>query len=348
MINNAVTPADPPAAGARAWLGTALAAALGGAALAATLAGCEPKPAHPGQYQGVIELDERVLGFELGGRVTRLAVARGAQIEAGAVLATLDDTLERTAREAREAEASSARAQASLVRAGSRPEEISAMSAQLRAQRATEGLIEKNLERGRALFAAGAVTQASVDELESRHQAAVAERQAVEHRLRELRAGARRQEVQGADARVVAAETATRLEAERVGRYQLRALEGGEVLDTHVEPGEIVGAGAPVLTVADTAHPYAEVFVPEGELQGVRVGAHALLTVDGEPQPFPATVERVSRKTEFTPRYLFSDRERPNLVVRVRVRVDDPERRLHAGVPAFVAITRQGADAGAP
>ena len=44
-------------------------------------------------------------------------------------------------------------------------------------------------------------------------------------------------------------------------------------------------------------------------------------------------------ETEFTPKFLFSPRERPNLVVRVRVRVDDPERRLHAGVPAFARIT---------
>jgi hypothetical protein len=33
---------------------------------------------------------------------------------------------------------------------------------------------------------------------------------------------------------------------------------------------------------------------------------------------------------------LFSERERPNLVVRVRVRVEDHDERLHAGVPAFV------------
>jgi hypothetical protein len=51
-------------------------------------------------------------------------------------------------------------------------------------------------------------------------------------------------------------------------------------------------------------------------------------------------VEHISRTTEFTPRYLFSERERPNLVIRVRLRIEDPERRLHAGVPAFAKIER--------
>jgi len=56
--------------------------------------------------------------------------------------------------------------------------------------------------------------------------------------------------------------------------------------------------------------------------------------------PFAAVVESVSPDTEFTPKFLFSDRERPHLVVRVRVRVQDPERRLHSGVPAFAQVQR--------
>jgi hypothetical protein len=44
----------------------------------------------------------------------------------------------------------------------------------------------------------------------------------------------------------------------------------------------------------------------------------------------------VRRRTEFTPRYLFSESERGNLVIRVRVRLDDSRRLLHAGLPVFV------------
>jgi hypothetical protein len=43
-------------------------------------------------------------------------------------------------------------------------------------------------------------------------------------------------------------------------------------------------------------------------------------------------------RTEFTPRYLFSEGERENLVLRVRVRIEDPKRELHGGVPAFVTL----------
>jgi multidrug resistance efflux pump len=108
----------------------------------------------------------------------------------------------------------------------------------------------------------------------------------------------------------------------RLAHYVLRALASGVVTDVQMEPGEVVAAGTPVATVADVDHPFADVFVPQGRMGAVRLRAPARLRVDAFPTSFPGRVEHVAEQTEFTPRYLFSPRERPNLVVRVRVRVD--------------------------
>ena len=94
------------------------------------------------------------------------------------------------------------------------------------------------------------------------------------------------------------------------------------------------------ITLADTAHPYLDAFVPQGELEGIRPGVRAEVRVDATSAAFGGVVEFVSPETEFTPKFLFSDRERPHLVVRVRVRIEDAERRLHAGVPAFARMPR--------
>jgi HlyD family secretion protein len=120
----------------------------------------------------------------------------------------------------------------------------------------------------------------------------------------------------------------------------LRAHTKGVVIDVHVKPGEVVSPGASVVTVADPTHPFIDVFLPEGSLAGVRAGIKATLRVDSMAHSFEGTVEHVSERTEFTPRYLFSEKERPNLVVRVRVRIDDPKSELHAGVPAHVKLER--------
>jgi HlyD family secretion protein len=313
-------------------------AACGFAFLGALSAACQPKPKHPGAYQGVIEFDERDLGFEIGGRLTAVKVQRGATVRAGQELATLDDTLERTASEGRQAEANAAKAAVALVRAGSRPEEVRAAQAQLRVAAANEARLARNVEREKKLLAENVVAQASVDDLESSLSAATAERQSLEHRLRELQNGARRPEIDRAEAQATAAERQAKLGDERIGRYVLRALEDGVVVGVHADPNEVVAAGSPVCTVADTKHPYADVFVPQEDLQNVRLSSPARVMVDASSQSFAGRVEDIGRRTEFTPRYLFSERERSQLVVRVRIRIDDREEALHAGVPAFVTM----------
>jgi HlyD family secretion protein len=304
------------------------------------LAACAPaSPEAADTFQGIVEHEERVLSFELPGRVAALAVQRGDQVAAGTMVATLDDSSERLvlARSRRQAEAAEARA--GVVRAGSRAEEIRAMEAQLRAAAAVEAQQQSELQRTQLLTSSGARPAVALEEARSRASQSSAEREALEERLIGVKRGARPVERAGADAEAAAASDTVRIEERRLSQHELRAPGAGTVLDRHVEAGEVVGAGTPIFTVADPRRPYVDVFVPQQSLAGIRVGAAAQVRTDAV-GPLPGRVELVSPRTEFTPRFLFSDRERPNLVVRVRVRVEDPEARLPAGVPAFVHVQR--------
>ena len=292
-------------------------------------------------YQGVVELDEWVLGFELTGRISSLGTVRGAAVDKGQRLAQLDTTLEATTRAAREDDAEAARAQLALLKAGSRAEDLRSVEAQVRAARATADTLAKSLAREKELRARSASTDAAVDDLQGRFDSAVAERQSLEQRLAGMRRGSRAEELNAALARADAAVEAVKLEDERLARHDLFAPAKGLVLEVHAKAGEVVAAGAPVVTVGDPSHPFADVFVPEGSVAGIGVGVKAEVHVDGEPTALPGTIESLGQKMEFTPRFLFSERERPSLVVRVRVRIDDPEERLHAGVPAFVEFQRK-------
>ena len=310
--------------------------------VALVAAGCveAARADNDGAYQGVLELEETVLAFEVGGRLEQLAVDEGDRVEPGALIARLDARLVRAARVARALEAEAAQARADLVDAGARREDITALKARVRAALATEGSLEKDLERHRALHASGAVARASLDDVEGRYVRARSERESLEAELAALQRGARREERASAGAQAEAAKAALEIEDARLERHVLHAGQRARVLDVHVELGEVVGAGTPIVTLGDTRRPYVDVFVPQGALSGIDVGDRAELRVDSEERSFRGTVEHIARRTEFTPRFLFSPRERPNLVVRVRVRVDDPDERLHAGVPAFVTIER--------
>jgi len=300
--------------------------------------GCRGPARVPPGFQGLVEDEDRVLAFEAAGRVVAVPVHRGDWVKPDQPVAQLDDSLEKLAVDARRHEEAAARAELGLLEAGTRVQDIEAAAADVRAALASEDYLRKSAERERRLAASGSTDQAEVDRAVSDYQHAVAQRAALEAHLAALRKGARPQELERAQAQADQATSERALEEQRLARFTLRAVEAGEVLDVHVKPGELAAVGTPAVTVADTTHPYADVFVPEGGLAGIHVGTRARVRVDSYAEPFAAAVEYVSPETEFTPKFLFSEQERPNLVIRVRVRIEDPARRLHAGVPAFAVF----------
>jgi HlyD family secretion protein len=327
---------------ARAMVALLVMAAAGAGAL-----GCSRLRATPNEelYQGVAELKERVLAFEVGGRIVTLRVHEGDRVKAGQLLGTIDGAVEEQARQARDLEAQAAEVQATLVKKGVRGEEIAVTRARLRGAQASEDLLKKQIERERELNRRGVTPDARVEEMEGQLSRLVAEREVLQSVLSEQQRGARPEERDMASVRAAAARASVTLDDLRLERRELRAPVDGVVLDVHAEVGEVTAPGAPVVTLADPDRIHADVFVPEGRLPGIEVGDRARLRADGISPELTGHVEHIARRTEFTPRYLFSDRERPNLVVRVKVRVDDPRGLLHAGVPVFVSLDRNTPEA---
>ena len=311
------------------------------------LAACSGRGNGSAELQGVVELHERQLGFDVQGRLAQLQVQRGQRVEAGQLLAALDDSLQRPVRDARAQDAEAAQAQLDLLRSGTREEDVLATEAQLRAAKVAEGTAQEQLQRARRLRQTGVVPQAQLDDAEAQAARARSDRESLEQRLLAQRNGARASELRQAKARADSARAALAAEEARLSRFVLRAPAAGVVLDTTAEPGEVLSAGTPAVILGETRRPYVDVFVAQQDLSGIRVGAAAAVRVDAARVPFRGIVADVARTTEFTPRYLFSPRERSNLVVRVRIDIDDPREELHAGVPAFARIEQsaQGAEA---
>ncbi len=307
---------------------------------AAVLAACSGRGNGAAELQGVVELHERQLGFDVQGRLAQLYVQRGQRVEAGQLLGALDDALQRPLRDARAQDAEAAQAQLDLLRSGTREEDVLATEAQLRGARAAETTSNEQLQRARRLRQTGVVPQAQLDDAEAQAARARSERESLEQRLAAQKNGARAPELRQAKARVDSARAALAAEEARLARSVLRAPAAGVVLDTTAEPGEVLAAGTPAVILGETRRPYLDVFVAQQDLAGVRVGAAATVRVDAARETFRGTVSDVARTTEFTPRYLFSPRERANLVVRVRIDVEDPREELHAGVPALARIER--------
>ena len=309
-------------------------------ALVVLLAACSGAHARGREeYQGVVELSSRSLGFELGGRLAEVGVAEGDDVVAGAPLASLDSELATLAVAARQAELDAARARTSLLEAGARGEEIRGARAEWRASLAATRQLEADVARQQTLQASGASNTAQGERLSAQLEAAQQRSAALNERVRALRSGARPQEIEAAEAGTRAAEQGLAAARRQLELHRLEAPLSGTILDVNADPGEVVGPGVPVITMADLSRPYVEVFVPQARLTNVQLGASVSVRVDGLATPLVGQVEHIGRRLEFTPRFLFSERERPNLVMRVRVRIDDEQHLLHAGVPAFATLS---------
>lgn len=309
---------------------------------ALALGGCNAvkaaSPPQPEPFQGVIEHEDRSVGFEVGGRILAVDVERGDRVKAGQVIAKLDDSLELPMRDLRLAELHAAEAQLALLKAGTRIEDIRSSEAEIASVRAQEDIARKNLDRTQTLYDRGSIPLSQVDDLRANVDSTLERKRALEERLKALRRGPRGEEISAALARVEGANAALAAQEARLARFTLTVLLDGDIVDVHVKPGEMVAPNALALTVADLAHPYVDIFVPLSRGGEARVGQTASVRVDGAAAPLSGKVEHVFPKTEFTPRYLFSEGERENLVLRVRIRIEDPQRTVHAGVPAFVTL----------
>jgi HlyD family secretion protein len=113
-----------------------------------------------------------------------------------------------------------------------------------------------------------------------------------------------------------------------------------EVLD--VRPGDVIAPNVPIATLLERNQLYVRVFVPEPEIGHVRVGQKADLFVDSFPgRAFPGMIEQINQQAEFLPRNVQTTEERAHQVIGVKVRIEDADHLIRAGVAATVKLRKQ-------
>ncbi|MEM7528191.1 MAG: HlyD family efflux transporter periplasmic adaptor subunit [Pseudomonadota bacterium] len=247
---------------------------------------------------GRIEAEQVEIAPKTPGRVDRVLAAEGSLVEPGALLVEMDtDELD--------AALDRARAEVSLA------EQSKAEARAIVLQRQSElRLAEHELERARRLLASDHVPEALFDEKETARDVAKAVLGASEAR------------VATAASQIRAAEAEVRRISTQIADSTLYAPMPGRVLYRLAEPGEVVSAGGPILTLLSLEDVYMEVFLPAREAGLLPIGAEARIVLDALPDyAIPAAVSFVSPEAQFTPKQVETLDEREKLVFRVRVRI---------------------------
>ncbi len=246
--------------------------ALLGVIVIVALAGFFLLQSGPEMIQGEAEVTEYRVSGKVPGRVLKLLVREGDQVQAGDTLVILEAPDVDAKLEQAEAAEAAATAQSEKARKGTRSEQI--QSAYEMWQKAVAGreVAEKSYQRVKNLYEEGVMTAQKMDEATAQRDASVATERAAKSQYDMAVNGAEREDKMAADANVARAKGAV-AEVESYKRETvLTAQLDGEVTEVYPKIGELVGTGAPIMSVAVMDDLWVTFQVREDLLQDLAVG----------------------------------------------------------------------------
>lgn len=225
---------------------------------------------------GTLESVQEVpLAFKVGGRIRELPVDEGTRIAAGQLLGRLDPT-DLQAQLAM-AQSNRGQAEAAIARAGAELEQV----------RATANRSRDDFLRIQRLHRDGILSQADLDAALEKVKVAEAAVQAMDAVGFQARQGA------------AAARGAESIQRINLSEVRLLSPVEGLLVKRLREPGNIVAAGVPILTVVSTRKLWVRAWVDETSLGLLRPGQPAQVELRSHPgQAFPGRVDRIARQAD--------------------------------------------------
>lgn len=280
-------------------------------------------PAGLAAGNGRLEAIEVDVATKIAGRLGRVDVREGDQVQAGAVLARLDADDLRAQLRLAEAQARQARQAVNEARAGVRKADSDVL------------LAGKTLQRSRELVGRGFISGDKLDRDSSGLQGVQAGQSQAQSRVAEAEAA-----VAAADARVDSLKV-------NVNDTDLKAPISGRVLYRLAESGEVLAAGGKVLTLLDLSDMYLTIYLPTEIAGQVALNSEARIVLDALPgQVIPGRVSFVAPKAQFTPREVETRSEREKLMFRLKIKPDSAWLEAHAdlakaGMPGVAYVRLQ-------
>jgi HlyD family secretion protein len=311
------------------------------AVVAAAAAGCgERRDPSRIVSSGHIEATDVRISAKVGGRILRLAVREGDRVGKGQELAEIDTVDTRLALQEAVAERARAQADLALRLAGARPEEIAEAEADAaRAAAELEGA-RKDLDRMQGLLDREAGTAKARDDASTRSEVAAKSLEAARERLRRLRAGSRKEEIDAARARLAGADARIGTFRQQIEDARVASPLSGIVTEKVAEEGELVAPGQVLLVVTDLSDPWLTVYIGEPDLGRVRIGQEAEVVTDAG-QTRTGKITFVSTTAEFTPKNVQTRDERVKLVFKVKVALENRDGLFKPGMPAEARFRAQ-------
>jgi len=276
--------------------------------------GCQKDVPTPNP-SGTLEAIEIDVSTVLPGEVTEVRFELGDRVNKFDTLLTIDTELLKLQRSQIESSRSTINAQRQLAKSSIK-----------QAKRNLEWL-NTSLERVNNLFEEGTTTQHQVDELTAKYDLAQLQVKNAENQLGVL------------DSEEIRLNSSLAVFDRQLKNAVITAPASGSVLIKSIEPGEIAQPGKPLLRIADLTKMEVRIYLAEEDLDKISIGSKLPVLVDAlEGEKIEGIVTWVSPEAEFTPKNTQTRDARTQLVFAVKLLINNPDGKLHIGMPAEVKI----------
>ena len=223
--------------------------------------------------QGQVEVTEYRVSSKVPGRILELRVKEGDYVKVGDTLAILDaPEVKAKMAQARGVEDAAA-AMSEMAQKGARQEQVRGAFELLQQAKAGLEIAEKSYNRVQRLFDEGVMSEQKRDEGYANYKAMEAQVKAAQSQYDMARNGARREEKLAAAAQVERAKGAVAEVNSYINETVQIAQMEGEVSEVYPRVGELVGTGAPIMSISLMNDVWGTFNIREDQLEGLTVGS---------------------------------------------------------------------------
>ncbi len=257
------------------------------------------------------------------GRVAWIGVEKGDKVKEGQVLVRLEDQEFRAQYDQALGLEQSAKAQLDQAQHGSRPEEIEQSQHNLGEARATAANDKVTLDRSKALFAQGVISQQALDDAAARYESSQQRVNSLEQSYTLSKIGPRSEEIARIRGAVLQAQGQAAYAKSQLDATVIRAPISGTILDRSVEKGELLtgqfaSAARPVFSIADLKDLQVELDIAQDDFSKLGAKQKADVFVDAFPDR-----KYTGQIAEISP-----EGDRQKATVQVKVQILDPDEYL--------------------
>lgn len=276
----------------------------------------------------IVASEEVQVVSKVSGKIATVPVQEGSVVKQGDALITLESSDYQE--QINQAQAAIAGAQARLrdTKAGARTQQLQQLSSGVEQAKASLQVAENNYNRMKALFDSGALSQAELERVALDLEKARTGLEQSQAQYDLAKAGPTADTVAALEAEVARLNVSLEMAKNSYDNTVVHAPISGIVAKRNVNPGEMAGAGAPLMVLVNMDQVKVEASVPQAQINQVKVGASVDVKVAGMSEKvWNGQVEFVSP---------VSDANSSSFPIKVKL--DNPDGLLRAGMVAEVYL----------